>query len=33
LDLKARLKATNLLESAKQDVISRITREQVVGTH
>ena len=32
LDLKARIKDTNLLESAKQDVISRITREQVVGT-
>jgi hypothetical protein len=33
LDLKARLKAPNMLESAKQDVISRVTREQVVGTH
>jgi len=32
LDLKARLKATNMLESAKQDVMSRMTREQVVGT-
>ena len=31
-DLKARIKAPDLLERAKQDVMSRMTREQVVGT-
>ncbi len=31
LDLKARMKADQLLTTAKQDIISRITREQVAG--